>query len=748
MLIQTAKELKEAVRTAEKSKFVAVDVETTGLDLIDSEVIGLGLATKEGEWYIDFPMFITYETPPYGNSTDESDTLDVLWDLLYGLLNVNHHILISHNTPFDLEFINREMQVHCANEPSFFQVCLNWWDTLSMVALVDENLIGVKVPLLDVDGVARSVGSLSLKALSNIFLGRQQRLWDENFEAWSTVEKAEYGCADVRNTYDLAIVFSNYLKEEGLLDYYQKYVAPMSFVTARMETAGIKVDTAKLLEVQTKVQAEIQEHLKACVDIMPPQETLVLDSSNWDGTKSELQDELLPLAQGKKEFLTANGRVSTARGKLLELYRLTGDAPLWKKLIRLALEPSNPNSYQQLGAYLASKGYRLPVTQAGNTSVSAEVLENVAASYPDEPIWGPLFKMRKLEKLQGTYIQSLLELAWEDDSVHPEWNQSGTATGRYSTSVSSENKKLRHKRGPALQTIPRPDTMEESGWPYNPREWFIARPGCVLCVSDLSQAEVRMLAVMSQDPALIEAIRSGEDIHKENAIKVYKEKWDKADAAHQKLMRSNVKQVTFGTMYGIGPSALSERLKMAYEEAVALLDGFYDTFSGVLDWKQRETRQLMRYGFVESLLGRRRTPVLIQNPPRVTARPRTQEYDQQKLRELLWQEEYDFACKKSGFDSENAEEQELVARATRQAINFEIQGSVAELINYGLWRLVKAGYRVVGQIHDEVLIEIEDAPEVRSNLESLLREVYEIELRGVPFVLDVHFGETWAVGKE
>jgi DNA polymerase nu len=93
------------------------------------------------------------------------------------------------------------------------------------------------------------------------------------------------------------------------------------------------------------------------------------------------------------------------------------------------------------------------------------------------------------------------------------------------------------------------------------------------------------------------------------------------------------------------------------------------------------------------------------------------------------------------------EDNEIKGRAQRQAINFMVQGSVAELVNYGLWRLVRAGYRVVAQIHDELLVEVRDTVEDRLELENLLREVYEVTIRGVPFRLDLAFGYSWGEGK-
>ena len=739
MLVQTFDDVCKMVRELEGITHIAVDLETTGLDLLDSEVTGIGFASSDKEWYIDIPSLVGYVR-------GYRDT-DALWGSLLPLFDVTKHILISHNTPFDMAFVVRELEGRLGSHLPYFPTCDSWWDTLSMAALVDENLIGVKVELPTADGATKAVGALSLKALSQVFLGRKQRLWDASFDSWTVEEKAEYGCADVRNCYDLAVFFSKYLDKIGLMDYYVQYVAPMSYVTCAMEVNGIKVDVAKLLEVQQSIEKQVAVYAAEVQDIMPPNEKVVFDLSML-GEDPQPQLHTLVSSTDGGEFLTASGKVSTSQANLTMLYNLTPKAPFWQQVTMLEFTPANPRSNVQLGEYLVNRGYRLPLTKTGKPSVSEEVLQIVAKEHPSDPLWATLFKMRKLEKLKGTYVDACLNMAWEDDRVHPEWNQSGTATGRYSCTSSSKNKELTHKRGPALQTIPRPDTVAEMGWEYNPREWFIADHDKCLAVADLSQAEVRMLAVMSKDEVLKKAMLEGEDIHSNMAAATQGEKWEKGTKEERKKLRGYTKRVVFGTCYGIGPQALSEDIGCTVEEAKALLDKFYSTFKGVSDWKSHEAMQLSRNGYVTSFLGRRRTPVLVQKPPRVTAPVGTPEREQQKLQEALWMAEYDFACEKSGFDPATSEETERKARSVRQAINFEIQGSVAELVNYGLVGLLRKGYKIIGQVHDEILVEILDTEAARDQFEKDLRGFYEAELNGVPFVVDLHFGSSWACGKE
>ena len=676
MLVRTLDELTAAYVALQDSPAIAVDLETTGLDMLDSEVIGIGLANTKHAYYVDLLSFPT-------------ETWQEAWLCVAKLLHGIPY-WVAHNAPFDLYFLKREF-ASWLNQQNLESGC-TIWDTMSMACLYDENLIGVRI---DIEG--KTVGALSLKALSKLFLGRTQRLYDTSFAEWTPEERGEYGCADVRNTYDLADFFSKELYRLDLLDYYNEFVAPTTFITEALESNGICVDRPKLLEVQATIQQEVDEYVQQLQAVVPP-------------TYEE---------------------VTKGRGK--------------NKVTETVAVPFNPKSYKQLGAYLSGKGYRLGLTPSGGFQVDLESLEELRTKYPDEPLWEPLFKMRKLEKLQGTYVESCLELAWEDDSVHPEWNSTGTVTGRYSCSMGGKNKELRHKRGPALQTIPRPDTVKEAGWEYNPREWFVAKPGNCFCVADLSQAEVRMLAVRCQDKALIEAVGAGEDIHSSVAQRVF-HNWFITDDAGRKKMRQASKQATFGILYGIGPYGLATRLGIDEEQAEELLKDFFRAFPGVREWKDRESVALLRKGYVKTLYGRRRSPVIIQKAPRVTAPPHTAEWERQKLVEQLWQLEWDYAMEKSKFD-ENTDDTQLASRAVRQAINFEIQGSVAELINAGLYQLVAEGYELKAQIHDEVVIEGPDTEEWREKVGQRLRELFEREIEGVLFRLDVHVGSTWACGK-
>jgi DNA polymerase I-like protein with 3'-5' exonuclease and polymerase domains len=196
--------------------------------------------------------------------------------------------------------------------------------------------------------------------------------------------------------------------------------------------------------------------------------------------------------------------------------------------------------------------------------------------------------------------------------------------------------------------------------------------------------------------------------------------------------------------YGMGPGSLAEKIGVEYHEAEEFIRDFYHVFNGVNVWKNEETYHLKRNGYVITMGGRRRTPILMVDAPRVNATKGTPEWNRQQKMLLLWQAEYDRECQRSKFDPQAVEENEKMARSIRQAINFTIQGSVAELINEGLVKLVYKGYEVNAQIHDEILVSIPDTPEDRERLKQFFAETFEREIAGVKFVAGVSFGASWA----
>ena len=200
-------------------------------------------------------------------------------------------------------------------------------------------------------------------------------------------------------------------------------------------------------------------------------------------------------------------------------------------------------------------------------------------------------------------------------------------------------------------------------------------------------------------------------------------------------------------MYGMGPKSLARRLSISEEKAQEIIEQYYRTYPGVDQLKREVSQQMSTQGFVKTFLGRRRSPVLAATPPRVSVKPDDPAFVAQTRQVELWRFLYDVAMKKSGFD-ESAAPGLIRSRAERQAFNCIIQGSVAEMINFGLIELERRGWKVVGQVHDEVIVELMDDERQKEALTEDLQSLFNISVQGIPFNMDIHFGTSWACGKE
>ncbi|MCB9846551.1 MAG: DNA polymerase I [Phycisphaeraceae bacterium] len=372
----------------------------------------------------------------------------------------------------------------------------------------------------------------------------------------------------------------------------------------------------------------------------------------------------------------------------------------------------DPDSPRQLSAVLFNKadaeepGLGLTVIKRGKTgpSTDAEVLEKLAQ---DATIESDLPRLildyRQLTKLVNTYLVNLREcIDPETRRIHASFNQTGAATGRLSSS------------DPNLQNIPiRTEVGREI------RRAFIAPPGRVLITADYSQIELRLLAHLSRDPALIEAFEQGEDIHTAVAAQIHGV--PVADVTREQ--RSGAKMVNFGIVYGITAFGLARRLDIGRDEAARIIDDYKRRFRGITTFLQECIEQARRYGYVETMLGRRR-PI-------------------------------------QDIDSNQPQRR---AFAERIAINSVVQGSAADLIKIAMVRIMKMqrgaeceerpdeasralrDVKMLLQIHDELVFE---APEGRAESARIVivKEMEGAMALRVPLVVDSHVAGNWYEGK-
>ena len=323
-------------------------------------------------------------------------------------------------------------------------------------------------------------------------------------------------------------------------------------------------------------------------------------------------------------------------------------------------------------------------TKTGQYVTSEEVLQQLHAKHP---IVGKILDFRGLKKLLSTYVDNLPTLInRRTGHIHTSFNQCITATGRLSSS------------DPNLQNIP---VRGEDGKEI--RKAFVPEPGCLFFSADYSQIELRVMAHLSGDEAMIEAFRNGYDVHAATAAKVYKK--DIKDVKRDE--RTKAKRANFGIIYGITVFGLAERLDISRDEARQLIDGYFETFPRVKDYMEQAKETARRQGYVTTLLGRRRYL--------------------------------------SDIKSANAT---VRGFAERNAINAPIQGTAADIIKVAMIRIFQRfqqeGIRskMILQVHDELNFSV--VPEEKEKVEHIVLEEMQnaFEMK-VPLVADSGFGKNW-----
>ncbi|HSM01880.1 MAG TPA: DNA polymerase I [Acidimicrobiia bacterium] len=359
-------------------------------------------------------------------------------------------------------------------------------------------------------------------------------------------------------------------------------------------------------------------------------------------------------------------------------------ATLEKKIYGFAGEPFNVNSTLQLREVLFER-LGLPIlkkTPKGQPSTDASTLQKMA---DDHPIVEHLLAFRELEKLRSTYVDGLLPLIAEDGRIHCIFNQTGAATGR----ISSEQ--------PNMQNIP---IRSEEGRTI--RRAFAASEGHTFVVADYSQIELRILAHLSGESALVEAFASGDDIHTATAARVFGV--DSKDVDPD--MRRRAKVINFGLLYGMEAYGLGQRLEIPAEEAKQHMEAYFSQFPGVKEFMSGIVSEARNSGYTETLLGRRRYL------PELTSG--------------------NFRERQSG---------------ERMALNAPIQGSAADIIKKAMIDLDTAlagnDAMMLLQVHDELVLEAPegDAGEVAAIVVEIMEGVVDLE---VPLVADVAVGKTLA----
>jgi DNA polymerase-1 len=356
-----------------------------------------------------------------------------------------------------------------------------------------------------------------------------------------------------------------------------------------------------------------------------------------------------------------------------------------KEIHRLAGHEFNVGSNAQLAQVLYQE-LNLPVLKKGKTgpSTDQEVLEKLAEQHPMPKA---IIEYRMLTKLKSTYLDTLPQLVAKDGRIHTTYHQAAAATGRLSST------------DPNLQNIPiRTELGKEI------RRAFVAEEGNVLISADYSQIELRLLAHIAEDPALLEAFRNDEDIHTRTAAEVFGVKAEEVTPNQRRA----AKAVNFGIAYGLSPYGLSTRLDISTEEAASIIDRYFARYAGIRRYLEETVVKAKRTGYVETLFGRRRYMPDLQSRNRAAAQA-----------------------------------------AERAAINMPIQGTAADLIKMAMIKLdqvlAESGLkiRMLLQVHDELLFEAPEA-EAATAVELARKHMSGVAELKVPLRVDVGQGRSWA----
>ncbi len=596
-LVQTDEELADLVKLLEKADFMVLDTETSGLDPLSAELVGLSVCINpEQAFYI-----------PMGHKDEERKLLagqlgkGSVLKALQLFLQDEKLPKLGHNLKFDYAIIEMQGEGITLKGPL--------WDTMIGAYLLDPGRRTFKL-----DDLCREILDLKLTAFSEVTRGDKR---PDSFVFVGLEDAKNYSCEDVYGACLLWEEFRPKLEKQKLWPLFADLETPLVPILAEMELAGIKVDTHLLHELSEEFGAKLAELEK-------------------------------------------------------EIYRLAG-------------EEFNINSPKQLGDILFDK-LKLPHGRKTKTGYSTDVKVLEKLSFHELP--QAMLIHRNLSKLQSTYVEKLAGLVHpKTGRVHTSFNQTVTATGRLSSSK------------PNLQNIP---IRTEEG--QRIRQAFIPEEGHVFVAGDYSQIDLRVLAHYSQDKALLEAFRSGQDIHSRTAAEIF----FVSPMLITKQMRRVAKTINFGIVYGMSSFGLAGQLNLSRKEAQTFIDRYFKHYAGVQQFMEDIVIQAREDRHVTTLLNR------IRLLPDINSSNRTR-------REF----------------------------AERTAINTPIQGTAADIIKLAMIKvdqeLKKKGLktRMLLQIHDELVFEV---PEVEVEyISKLVKDCMESVMSlDVPLVINISVGSNLA----
>lgn len=601
--VTTMDSLNSWLNKAMQSSTVAIDTETTSLNAIEAQLVGLSLAIGKGEaCYIPF----THKTDK--PQLDMTTVLEALKPLL-----MNPCVLkVGHNLKYDLVVLSK-----------YGLDISPLTDTMLMSYVLDAGRNGHGMDEL----AELHLGYKTIKFADVAGSGKAMKTFDHVALDQATAYAAE----DADITLQLYHVFRTRISAERMVNVFERLERPLVPVIAKMERQGIRVDR------------------------------LLLDrlGEEFSNQMAQLETSIYKLA----------GRVFNVGSP--------------KQLGEILFDEMNLTVAQNTSGNKKIKPPKKTKTGAYVTDV--DVLESLAAQGHELP--ARVLEWRGLAKLKSTYVDALIAAVSPQTSrVHTSYTLAGTSTGRLASS------------DPNLQNIP---IRTENGRKI--RQAFITDQGYRLVSLDYSQIELRLLAHMADVPALTEAFRKGHDIHTTTASTMFGIAPDQISGD----LRRQAKAINFGIIYGISPFGLSQQLGISQSQAAAYIKTYFETYPGIQQYMERSKEFARRYGYVQTLWGRK--------------------------------------CYTLGIQDNNP-----VARqfAERQAINAPLQGSNADIIKRAMIHILpllqklKSNTHMLLQVHDELVFEVPEE-EISTTIPSLKKLMESVVALKVPLVVGVGIGNNW-----
>jgi len=589
-IVNTTSALDELLNRLSEAKSFAFDLETTSLDPMSAQLVGISLSPAPGEAY-----YIPVGHVGWGQVEQLPLEQVIAW--LKPPLKDNTLAKLAHNGKYDMGVL-AEYGITVKNLT---------FDSMLAAYLLGEKSLGLKA-------LAFSKLAIEMMPITDLIGSGAKQLSMSQVEL---ARAADYACADADMTGRLAKVLEAELHQQGLWQLFSEVELPLAPVLVGMERNGIALDTELLRQMSHR-----------------------------------LGEQLLKLEA--------------------EIYNSVG-------------HQFNINSPQQLSSVLFEE-LRLPPARKtkGGYSTGAAVLEELRGVHP---IIEFILEYRQLAKVKSTYIDALPSLINpKTGRVHTNFNQTRTATGRLSSSE------------PNLQNIP---VRGELG--KQVRQAFIAPPRSYLLAADYSQIDLRALAHLSQDKSLLTAFRRDEDIHTTTAAQVFSVNLSEVTPD----MRRVAKTVNFGVIYGMSDYGLEQATELSREEAAQFIAAYFEKYPGVKQYLESTKEQARKEGYVQTLLGRRRS-----------------------IPEI------------------NSSNRQVREAAERMAINMPVQGTSADIIKVAMINLDREiaqrqlKSKMMLQVHDELIFEVPEAElkEMRQLVPETMSTALELS---IPLRVDIKTGSNW-----